>query len=258
MDKQGLFISWYTIVRHEVVRGFRLWAQNFLPAAVTSILYFLIFGSFLGSKIGEVQGVAFVSFVVPGLIMLSVVTNTFMHVAFIFFGAKFFNRNINEILVSPTPPWIIISAYVSSGIVRGFLVGVLVFVVSLLFAPFLVHSLFYALLFLILSSLIFSLAGLVNGVFAKSFDNINIVPTFILTPLVYLGGVFYSTDALPPFWQQFTEYNPVFYIISGLRYGLLGISDVSIYVCVSVLLGLSIVLAGIAWFLIHKGLGLKQ
>jgi len=258
MDTNGLFIAWYTLVRHEVVRGFRLWAQNFLPPAITSILYFLIFGSFLGSRIGEIHGVPFVSFVIPGLIMLSVVTSSFMHVAFIFFGAKFFNKNINEILVSPTPPWVIIAAYVSSGVIRGILVGVLVFLVSLMFAPLMIHSIFISLLFLVLSSLVFSLGGLINGVYAKSFDSINIVPTFVLTPLVYLGGVFYSAESLPVFWQQFTQYNPVFYIINGLRYGLLGISDAPLLTCFVVLLSLAIVLTGIAWYLIKNGLGLKQ
>ena len=258
MSPQGLFIAWYTIVRSQVVRGFRLWAQNFLPAAVTSALYFLIFGSFLGSRIGDIHGVPFVSFVVPGLVMLSVVTSTFSHVAFIFFGAKFFNRNINEILVSPTPPSIIIAGYVSSGIVRGVLIGVLVLLVSLLFAPLFIHSIFIALLFLVLTSLVFSLAGLVNGVYAQNFDSISIVPTFVLTPLIYLGGVFYSTEALPPFWQQFTEYNPVFYIINGLRYGLLGFSDVPLSVSISVLLALALILIGLNWYLLKKGLGLKQ
>lgn len=258
MNLKGLYIAWYTIVRREVLRGFRLWSQNFLPVAVTSALYFLIFGEFLGSKIGEIQGVPFASFVVPGLVMMSVVTGTFSHVAFLFFTAKFFNRNIDEILVSPTPPSVIIGAYISSGIIRGVLVGILVLLVSLFFAPFHVNNLFITLLFLILSSLVFSLAGLVNGVYAKNFDSISIVPTFILTPLMYLGGVFYSVQALPLFWQQFTYYNPVFYIINGLRYGLLGFSDVSIWKSIAVLLFLSVVLVGINWYLLKKGLGLKQ
>lgn len=258
MNAKGLFIAWYTIVRHEVVRGFRLWAQNFLPPAVTALLYFLIFGAFLGSRIGDVQGVSFVSFVIPGLIMLSVITSAFTHVAFIFFMAKFSSRNINEILVSPTPPWIIIAAYVSCGVVRGVLVSLSVLLISLMFAPLVVENFFVALLFVILSSLVFSLGGLVNGVYAKDFDSINIVPTFVLTPLVYLGGVFYSVEALPEFWQQFTIYNPVFYIINGLRYGLLGISDVSLGMCLAVLITLAVVLTGIAWYLIKKGLGLKQ
>lgn len=258
MNAHGLYIAWYTLVRREVFRGFRLWAQNFLPAAVTSALYFLIFGAFLGGRIGDVHGVPFVSFVISGLIMLSVVTNVFGHVAFIFFGAKFFNRNINEILVSPTPPWIIIAGMVSSGIVRGFLVGILVFAVSLFFAPFEMHNIFVALLFLILASLIFSLAGLINGIYAKNFDSINIIPTFVLTPLIYLGGIFYSTQALPEFWQQFTYYNPIFYIINGLRFGLLGISDVPLLTCILVLLALAGALLIVAWYLIKKGLGLKQ
>lgn len=258
MGAEGLFIAWYTLIRKEVLRGFRLWAQNFLPAAITSALYFLIFGSFLGARIGDIQGVPFVSFVIPGLVMLSVVTSAFTHVAFIFFGAKFFNRNVNEILASPTPPWVMIAGFVSSGIVRGVLVGVLVLLVSLFFAPLQIAHFFTAFLFLVLGSLVFSLGGLINGVYAKTFDSINIVPTFVLTPLIYLGGVFYSAAALPPFWQEFTYYNPIFYIVNGLRYGLLGISDVPLSVSVAVLLSLALALTFLAWYLIRKGLGLKQ
>jgi len=258
MNAYGLFIAWYTLVRKEVVRGFRLWAQNFLPAAVTSALYFLIFGEFLGSRIGDIHGVAFVSFVIPGLMMLSAATSTFEHVAFIFFGAKFFNRNINEILVSPTPPWVIIAAFITSGMIRGLLIGSLVLLVSLFFAPFQIHNIFIAFLFLALGSLVFGLAGLINGVYAKNWDSINIVPVFVLTPLIYLGGIFYSVQALPEFWQKFTLYNPVFYIINGLRYGLLGTADVSLWTSFFVLLLLALVFLGVAWYLIRKGLGLKQ
>lgn len=258
MNFSGLFIAWYTLVRHEVRRGFRLWAQNFLPAAVTSALYFIVFGAFLGSEIGEIKGVPFVSFVVPGLLMLNAATSTFEHVAFVFFGAKFFNRNINEILVSPTPPSIIIAAYVSSGVVRGFLIGTLVFAVSLFFTPFHLEHPAIALLFLFLSSMIFGLAGLINGAYAKNFDSINIVPVFVLTPLIFLGGIFYSAEALPLFWQQFTLYNPVFYLIDGLRYGMLGISDVSVVMSASILVGLATIMLAVAWYLIRTGLGLKQ
>ncbi len=258
MDVSKLFIAYYTIIRKEVIRGFRLWAQNFLPSAVTSVMYFLIFGSFLGSRIGTIHSVPFISFVIPGLIMLAVVTTSFTHVAFIFFIAKFFGRNIDEILASPTPPWLIIAAFVSSGIIRGMLIALMVFASSLPFAPLAVHSVWATLLFLVMTSMIFSLAGLANGVFAKNFDSINIVPTFVLTPLVYLGGVFYSIQALPPFWQQFSVWNPVFYLINGLRYGLLGISDVSLARSVMVLLTLAVALASVNWYLIRKGLGLKQ
>src|SRR6185295_989010 len=198
-DKQ--FISFYTILRKGVIRIFRIWSQTLLPPIVTSVLYFAIFGSILGSRIGALDGVPYILFVVPGLVMLSVITSAFMEVASTFFFAKFFSRNIDEVLVSPTPPAVIIAGYIAGGVVRGMLVGLLVLLVSLFFAlPSVAHPLII-LLFLFLSSLVFALGGLINGIYAKDFDGITIVPTFVLTPLVYLGGVFYSIHSLPPLWQ---------------------------------------------------------
>src|SRR3989338_8045943 len=200
IEKQ--FISFYTILRKGVIRIFRIWAQTLLPSLITSVLYFAIFGNILGSRIGELNGVPYILFVVPGLVMLAVITNAFMDVASTFFISKFFSRNIDEILVSPTPPWIIIAGFVASGVVRGMLVGILVLIVSLFFAlPAIAHP-FVVFLFLFLSSLVFALLGLVNGIYAKSFDGISIIPTFVLTPLVYLGGVFYSIHSLPPLWHN--------------------------------------------------------
>jgi ABC-2 type transport system permease protein len=181
-----------------------------------------------------------------------------MEVASTFFFSKFFSRIIDEILVSPTPPAIIIAGYVGSGVIRGMLVGVLVMIVSLFFAlPSVAHP-FIVLLFLFLSSLVFALGGLLNGIYGKSFDGISIVPTFVLTPLVYLGGVFYSIQSLPPFWQTVSQFNPIFYIINGFRYGFLGTSDVSPVTCVLVLLALMVILLGVNIRLLNKGLGLKQ
>ena len=192
------------------------------------MLYFAVFGNILGSRIGELNGVPYILFVVPGLVMLSVITNSFMDVATTFFQTKFFSRNIDEILVSPTPPSVIIAGFVASGVVRGMMIGILVLIVSLFFAlPSIAHPL-VVLLFLFLSSLVFALAGLINGIYAKTFDGISIVPTFVLTPLVYLGGVFYSIHSLPPLWQTVSLFNPIFYIINGFRYGFLGTSDVSL------------------------------
>jgi ABC-2 type transport system permease protein len=258
MTNFELWISFYTIVRKDIVRMFRIWPQTFLPSLVTSTLYFLIFGSFLGSKIGEVHGVPYITFVVPGLVMLAVVMNAYTNVAFVMFSSKFFARNIDEILVSPTPPWLIVAGYVMGGLVRGVLSGVLVLFVSLLFTRITIEHPFIVLLFLVLSSIIFALAGLVNGVYAKSIDGINIVPTFVLTPLIYLGGVFYSTDMLPGFWGLVTKVDPIFYIINGFRYGFLGVSDVSLTTSLIILAALAAVLGGFAWYLIKTGLGLKQ
>ncbi|OGG78479.1 ABC transporter permease [Candidatus Kaiserbacteria bacterium RIFCSPLOWO2_01_FULL_52_12b] len=258
MTPYQTWISFYTIVRKDVLRMFRIWAQTFLPSVVTSILYFLVFGAFLGSKIGEIQGVPYVMFVVPGLVMLAVITNSYANTSFVMFSAKFFGRNIDEILVSPTPPWVLVGGYITGGIIRGVLIGALVLLVSLFFTHLTIHSLFVIIVFLILTSLVFALAGLVNGVYAKTIDGINIIPTFVLTPLVYLGGVFYSTQALPEFWSTLTKFDPVFYIINGFRYGFLGTSDVSIFLSVGLLVFFALILLCIAWYLIKTGLGLKQ
>ncbi len=253
-----MLISFYTILRKDVVRILRIWPQTFLPSVVTSVLYFLVFGKILGEQIGEIGGYDYIQFVVPGLVMLAVVTNSFANVATSFFQAKFFSRNIDEILVSPTPPWVLIGGYVSGGMVRGMSIGALVLLVSVFFAPLPLTNPLIILLFLILSSLVFSLAGLVNGIYAKNFDGISIVPTFVLTPLVYLGGVFYSIEALPGWWQSITYVNPIFYLINGFRWGFMGVSDVPVALCVAVLLGLVAILVAINLYFIKTGLGLKQ
>ena len=258
MTPYQTWISFYTIVRKDVVRMFRIWPQTFLPSIVTATLYFLIFGAFLGSRIGEVHGVPYIMFVVPGLVMLQVLMNSYTNVAFVMFTSKFFARNIDEILVSPTPPWVLIAGYVTGGVVRGVITGTLVLLVSLLFTKIVITDLAVVIGFLVLTSVIFALGGLVNGVFAKSIDGINIVPTFVLTPLVYLGGVFYSTTALPGMWGTLTKFDPVFYIINGFRFGFLGIADVPLSACFGVLLALGVVLAGINWYLLKTGLGLRQ
>ncbi len=256
IEKQ--LISFYTILRKGVVRIFRIWSQTFLPSVVTSVLYFAVFGNILGSRIGEFNGVPYILFVVPGLVMLSVITNSYIEVANTFFMAKFFARNIDEILVSPTPPAVIIAGFVASGVIRGMLIGFLVLIVSLFFAlPSVAHPL-VVFLFLFMSSLVFALGGLVNGIYAKNFDGISIVPTFVLTPLVYLGGVFYSIKSLPAFWQNVSLFNPIFYLINGFRYGFLGFADVPLLTCFLVLLGLALVLLGVNVYFIKKGLGLKQ
>jgi ABC-2 type transport system permease protein len=258
MSSYQQWISFYTIVRKDAARMFRIWPQTFLPSIITSVLYFLIFGSFLGSSIGEVQGVPYILFVVPGLVMLAVVTQSYANTSFVMFTSKFFGRNIDEILVSPTPPWILVAGYIAGGVVRGVVVGVLVLLVSLFFTHLVVYSYLTILLFLVLTSLVFSLAGLVNGVYAKSMDGISIVPTFVLTPLVYLGGVFYSVESLAPFWRAVTQVDPIFYIINGFRYGFLGASDVPILYSTGLLLLFTAVFTGIAIYLIRNGLGLKQ
>ncbi len=260
MNTYQLWISYYTMVRKDVVRLFRIWVQTFLPSVITSSLYFLIFGSVLGSRIGTMQGVNYMSFVVPGLVMLAIVTNAYSNTSFTFFQSKFFMRSIDEILVSPTPPWLLIVGFVSGGVVRGILVGTLVMLISAFFTGLhlTIANIGIIFVFGLLTAVVFALAGLVNGVYAKSMDAINIVPTFVLTPLTYLGGVFYSVHSLPQLAQYVTYVNPIFYLINGFRYGFLGVADIAIWISLSVLGGIIIVLFAINWYLIRTGLGLKQ
>ena len=255
-----MWISYYTMLRKDVVRMFRIWGQTFLPSVVTSSLYFLVFGSVLGTRIGEMQGVDYMQFVVPGLVMLAVVTNAYANTSFTFFQSKFFFRGIDEILVSPTPPWVMIAGFISGGLIRGVLVGTIVLLVSLFFTglSISIHSALIMLAFGVLTALVFALAGLVNGIYAKSIDAINIVPTFVLTPLVYLGGIFFSVHVLPQWAQAVMYVNPLFYLINGFRYGFLGVSDISLVTSVLVLLGLIATLVAINWYFIRTGLGLKQ
>ncbi len=252
--------AFYTMLRKDVVRIFRIWAQTFLPSVITSVLYFLVFGTVLGSRIGEMQGVDYMSFVVPGLVMLAIVTSAYSNSSFTFFQSKFFMRSIDEMLVSPMPPWLIIAGFVAGGVIRGVLVGLLVMLVSLFFTGLQLDffNLFVILIFAIMTAIVFALAGLVNGVYAKSIDGINIVPTFVLTPLVYLGGVFYSVHSLPDWAQMITFVNPIFYLINGFRYGFLGTADIALWISFAILGTMTVVLVSINWYLIRTGLGLKQ
>ncbi len=260
MSPQQKWTSFYTMIRKDVTRMFRIWVQTFLPSVVTSTMYFLIFGTVLGSQIGDMQGVPYMTFVVPGLVMLAIVTTSYANTSFTFFTSKFFAKNIEEILVSPTPPWIMIAGFVGGGVVRGVLVGTCVLLVSIFFTglSLAIHNVLIILSFAILTSLVFALAGLVNGIYAKTIDGINIVPTFVLTPLVYLGGIFYSVQSLPAWWQNITYVNPLFYLINGFRYGFLGITDVSIGISVAILFGMICALVALNWYFIRTGLGLKQ
>jgi ABC-2 type transport system permease protein len=260
MPAYNQWIAFYTMLRKDVVRMLRIWVQTFLPSAITSVLYFLVFGTVLGSRIGEMQGVPYMEFVVPGLVMLAIVTNAYANTSFSFFMSKFFARNIDELLISPMPPWLIIAGYVAGGVIRGVLVGAVVLIIGLFFTGLSVsiHNLLIILFFAVLTSLVFSLAGLVNAVFAKSIDAINIVPTFVLQPLVYLGGIFYSVHSLPQAAQFITYINPLFYLINGFRYGFLGFADIPLSVCVLVLTACIAILGGINWYLLRTGMGLKQ
>jgi len=219
--------AYMTIVRKEIRRYLRIWTQTLLPSAITMSLYFIIFGSLIGSRIGQMGGFTYMQFVVPGLIMMAIVTNSYANVVSSFYGAKF-NHSVEELLVSPTPNYVILMGYVTGGITRGLLVAVVVTVVSLFFTHLHIHNFWVVAGIVLLTSTLFSLAGFINAVYANSFDDISIVPTFVLTPLTYLGGVFYSMDLLPDLWAAVSKLNPLVYVVNAFRYGVLGVSDVSL------------------------------
>lgn len=254
---QLYWIALKSIWIKEVTRFGRIWVQTLVPPVITMTLYFIIFGNLIGSRIGDMQGVDYMQFIVPGLIMMSVITNSYSNVASSFFGAKY-QHSIEELLVAPVPTHIIILGFVGGGVARGICVGVMVTLVSLFFVSLEVHSWWVIAATLLLTSVLFSLGGLVNAVFAESFDDISIVPTFVLTPLTYLGGVFYSLTLLPPFWQIVSKINPIVYMVSGFRYGFLGISDVSLTLTFGVLIAFTIAFYILSWWLINRGRGLRS
>ena len=227
MSPYEQWVALLTLMRKEIRRYIRIWSQTLLPSAITMSLYFLIFGSLIGSRIGEMGGVSYMEFVVPGLIMMAIVTNSYANVVSSFFGSKF-NNSIEELLVSPTPNNIILLGFVSGGVSRGMLVAVIVTIVASLFVELNIHSYAVVVAVVTLTSILFSLCGLINAVFANTFDDINIVPTFVLTPLTYLGGVFYSLKLLPEFWATVSQANPLVYVVNAFRFGMLGVSDVSV------------------------------
>ncbi len=227
MTGRQKFIAFMTILRREIRRFMRIWVQTLIPPVITMVLYFLIFGSLIGSRIGEMGGFDYMAFVVPGLIMMSVINNSYANVVSSFYSAKF-TKSVEELLVSPTPNYLILFGFVLGGSLRGLLVGTIVTLVSLLFTKMPIHNLLVIVSVIFLTSLLFSMAGLINAIFANSFDDVSIIPTFVLTPLTYLGGVFYSIDLLPGFWQSVSQLNPILYMVNAFRYGFLGITDVNI------------------------------
>ncbi len=249
-------VSLLTIARREVLRIFRIWLQTLLPPAITMTLYFIIFGKIIGSQIQGINGFTYMEFIIPGIIMMAVIINSYSNVVASFFGAKFL-RSIEEILVSSTPCTVIIVGYVIGGVTRGLVIGIVITIVSMFFSDLHIHNLGIVFLFIILTSAVFSLAGMINAIFAEKFDDIAIFPTFVLTPLTYLGGVFYSISLLPDFWQTVSRFNPVLYMVSGFRYGFLGVSDISVSFGLGMLVVFMLVLFFINLYLIRKGIGLK-
>ncbi|KPU82186.1 ABC transporter permease [Psychromonas sp. PRT-SC03] len=257
MFKYSYRIALQSILRKEINRFLRIWLQTLVPPVITVSLYFVIFGNLIGSRIGSMSGFDYMSFIVPGLIMMSVIKNSYSNVASSFFSAKFQN-NIEELLVSPVPNYIIILGYVGGGVIRGLMVGALVTCISLLFVDLHIFNIGVLLLSVLCTAILFSLAGLLNALFAKTFDDISIIPSFVLTPLTYLGGVFYSISLLPPVWQVISKFNPVFYMINAFRYGFLGITDVSLLMSFSVIFIFIGVLYSLVSLLLKKGVGIRS
>jgi len=257
MLKARYWTAFRTIVVKEVLRFTRIWIQTVLPPAVTTALYFVIFGTLIGDRIGPMQGVDYIDFIVPGLVLMSVISNSYSNVVSSFYSAKF-QHYIEELLIAPVPNWIILIGFVAGGLSRGMVVGAAVTMVSLIFTDLHIQHWGFTLLIFALTAILFSLAGLINAVYAKTFDDISIVPTFVLTPLTYLGGVFYSIELLPEFWYKVSLINPVLYMVNAFRYGLLGVSDIDIGFALGIILLFIAGLAGFSLWLLDRGVGIKS
>jgi len=257
VPENPMWVAFNTIVVREVRRFVRIWVQTLIPPAITMALYFVIFGSLIGSRIGDMGGFTYMQFVVPGLIMMSVITNAYSNVVSSFFSAKF-QRNVEEMLVSPVSNFVILSGFVIGGVARGLAVGVIVTFLSLFFTHLQVTHLFIICSMVFLTAVLFSLAGFINAVYAQNFDDISIVPTFVLTPLTYLGGVFYSISLLPPFWQMVSKLNPILYMVNAFRYGVLGVSDINIMYAFGMIIIFIAFAFLYAMYLLNSGKGLRS
>lgn len=246
-----------TIVIKEYFRFIRIWVQTVLPPAITTALYFVIFGNLIGSQIGDIDGFRYMDYIVPGLILMAVITNSYGNVVSSFYSAKF-QKSVEELLVSPIPNYLILIGYVSGGIARGIIVGIVVTIVAMYFSDISVHSYSLSLLVFFLTASLFSLAGFINAVYANSFDDISIIPTFVLTPLTYLGGIFYSIEMLPEFWQGVSLINPILYMINSFRYGMIGITDTDLTTALSIIVLFNIILFSYAMYLLNRGIGIRQ
>ena len=256
MNWKPYWVAYRTLVIKEIYRFLRIWIQTVLPAAVTTALYFIIFGKLIGPRIGDMAGFRYIDYIVPGLILMSVITNSYSNVVSSFYSSKF-QRYVDELLIAPVPNWVILAGYVSGATARGIVVGLAVTGVSMFFTDITVK--YYLLTFsvLLLTAVMFSLGGFINAVFARSFDDISIVPTFVLTPMTYLGGVFYSIQMLPEFWQKVSLVNPILYMVDAFRHGILGVSDINVWVALAIVCLFIVVLTTISLVLLHKGVGIK-
>ncbi len=258
MSTSTNLVALYTITRREIMRIVRIWTQTLIPPMVTMTLYFVIFGKLIGSRIGTIEGgFTYMQYIVPGLVMMSIINNSYANISSSFFGAKF-SRAVEEMLVSPMPNWVILTGYVTGAVARGLVVGLLVLLIALFFTSLQVVHPLITFLSVLLGATIFALAGFVNAVYAKKFDDIALVPTFILTPLTYLGGVFYSVNMLGEPWQAISRINPILYMVNAFRFGVLGISDVGIGTAFAVMLAFVVGLSLVALHLLKRGIGLRS
>ena len=263
MNAQGNLVALVTIARREIVRILRIWAQTLLPPAVTMTLYFIIFGNLIGSRIGTIAtdnsgaGISYVEYIAPGLIMMAVIQNAYGNITSSFFGAKF-QRFVEEMLVSPMPSRTILAGYVAGAVLRGFMVGLIVLAISLFFTKIHLYHPIITLTTFLLAAVIFALLGFVNAIYARKFDDIAIIPTFVLTPLTYLGGVFYNVAQLPSPWKEISHLNPILYMVNAFRYGLLGVSDIDLTWAYLIMLAFVVVLATYCLSLLSRGVGLRS
>jgi ABC-2 type transport system permease protein len=255
--KVARWIGFKTIVIREYGRIVRIWAQTIVPSAVTSALYFVIFGSLIGRRVGLMDGVPYMQYIAPGLIMMAVITNSYGNVVSSFFGAKF-GKHVEEMLVAPLPNWIIVLGYVGGGLVRGMLVGCAVTIVSLIFTQLHVHHALVIFAAVVLTSVVFALGGFINALFAKNFDQVNWIPTFVLTPLTYFGGVFYSISLLPEWARHISYANPILHMVNAFRYGFLGKSDVNVYLAFSIMLTFAVAMFTVAVIFMNRGTGMRE
>ena len=257
MTLREQFVAFQTIVTREIRRFARIWIQTILPAMITTALYFVIFGNLIGKQIGDMDGFRYIDYIIPGLILMSIITNSYANVVSSFYSAKF-QRNIEEMLVSPVPNYIILLGFIGGGVARGMSCGIAVTIVAMFFSNTVIENYLVVFSIALLTAILFSLGGFINAVFAKSFDDISIVPTFVLTPLTYLGGIFYTISVLPEFWQKASLINPILYMVNAFRYGVLGSSDINVVTSYSIILIFIAVLFTFSLFLLEKGHGIRK
>ena len=250
-------IAYQTIVRKEFVRFARIWIQTILPSVITIFLYITIFGNFIGDRIGNIDDFNYIDYIIPGLIIMPIISNSYMNVVGSFYSSRF-QKSHEELLVSPVPNVIILLGYISGGVMRAFVVGIAVYVVTTFFTDIPIANIGYVALITFLTAFLFSTAGFINAIYAKSFDDINIVTTFVLTPLTYLGGTFYSIESLPEIWQDISVFNPIAYIISSYRYGFLGLEETNLFLSLGIITALIIILFISALVILSKGIGIKN